>query len=284
MIDRYQARPEVLEKMCLAQFAIVYTPTSTVPKRIEFDKGSSNEMSKQIIFGLKDKFLPRYILLNGLGFMRLRSFPAVLRIHSSKKKEDYERHYSELLLYCPWTADEPETEKFHRDDRKECIKTYEKYIKTIEENREAIYPGDGIINLFESDDLEIQKPQHIFDVLDSQRQQENEDDKEIGVKDDPLFESFGYRGNLKQANEVQFEEFKYKKFCLQCDDEINFHTHRLVPEQLNILRKVVGYCKDVVRAQKNFNHNVKPLRLIIHGGQGNEPFTIFKIISCLNDT
>ena len=133
MIDRYQARPEVLEKMCLAQFAIVYTPTSTVPKRIEFDKGSSNEMSKQIIFGLKEKFLPRYILLNGLGFMRLRSFPAVLRIHSSKKKEDYERHYSELLLYCPWTADEPETEKFHRDNQKECIKTYEKYIKTIED-------------------------------------------------------------------------------------------------------------------------------------------------------
>ena len=164
------------------------------------------------------------------------------------------------------------------------IRKNAKYIKTIEENREAIYPGDGIINLFESDDLEIQKPQHIFDVLDSQRQQENEDDKEIGVKDDPLFESFGYLGNLKQANEVQFEEFKYKKFCLQCDDEINFHTHRLVPEQLNILRKVVGYCKDVVRAQKNFNHNVKPLRLIIHGGQGNEPFTIFKIISCLNDT
>ena len=35
-----------------------------------------------------------------------------------------------------------------------------------------------------------------------------------------------------------------------------------------ILRQVVGYCKDVVRSQKNLTHMVDPLGLIIHGGAG----------------
>ena len=83
-----------------------------------------------------------------------------------------------------------------------------------------------------------------------------------------MYESFGYRGNLKQVDDVPIESFKYKKYCLPGDEEMNYHTHRLVPEQLNILRKVVHYCKDVVRAQGNFKHVVKPLRLIVHGGQG----------------
>ena len=44
--------------------------------------------------------LPKYICLsNGLGKMRLRNFPAVLRIHNSKKKEGHEEQYSELLLF-----------------------------------------------------------------------------------------------------------------------------------------------------------------------------------------
>ena len=35
-----------------------------------------------------------------MGKMRLRSFPAVMRIHSSKKKGgSHEQQYSELLLY-----------------------------------------------------------------------------------------------------------------------------------------------------------------------------------------
>lgn len=280
IIDRYQVRPEILDQMCLAQFAIFYTPASTVPKKVEFENGSSKEKSNQSIFGHADKKLPRYIKLDGLGFMRLRSFPAVLRIHSSKKKEDYEKYYSELLLFCPWTSKESETEKFHRDNATDCINMYEENIAIIESNRTAIYPGEGTIDVLESDDLTIEKPLHIFDILDSQRQQENDDDMDVGVKDDPLYESFGYRGNLEnQADNVQFEDFKYKKFCLPSDEEMKFFTHRLVPEQLNILRKVVKYCKDVVRSRKNFKHIVEPLRLIVHGGQGKILFQLLFLVT-----
>ena len=54
------------------------------------------------------------------------------------------------------------------------------------------------------------------------------------------------------------------------NDVINFLTRRLVPEQLDVLRRVVGYCKDVVKNEKNLSHKVTPLKIVVHGGAGEE--------------
>ena len=96
--DRYAARPTSsdpnvegkLEKLCLAQFVTSYTPINKLPKKIEMEKdGCSKSLSSQKIFN-SDIFLPMYItLLDGLGFMRLRGYPQVMRIHNSKKKESF---------------------------------------------------------------------------------------------------------------------------------------------------------------------------------------------------
>ena len=267
VIDRYVTRPKALEEMCMGQFAISYVYASKVPKRIIFDEnGCSNEVSDQRIFNSNTK-LPKYISLeaSGYGKMRLRSFPAVMRIHSSKKKEGHEQHYSEMLLYTAWRD---EKKQFHADDEIKCIETYYEKIREIEKNKESIYPGEATMALMEDLDLETHKPAHMFDILDSQREQENEDDQVVGAVDDPEFESFAYTGNLGQESAASFETTKYRKITLPDDTEKNFLTRRLVPEQLNILREVVGYCKDVMKAQNNLAHKVKPLRIIIHGGAG----------------
>ena len=79
--------------MCLGQFAICYVSTSKVPKRISFDQdGCSNEYSDRMTYDNAVR-LPRYLSLksSGYGKMRLRKFPAVMRIHSSKKKAGHEQ-------------------------------------------------------------------------------------------------------------------------------------------------------------------------------------------------
>ena len=93
--DRYAARPtsnnpEVerkLEQLCLARFATRYTPINKLPQNIKNSKDGYSEDEKpsfQKIFN-SEIYLPRYIqLLDGLGFMRLRSYPIVFRIHNSK--------------------------------------------------------------------------------------------------------------------------------------------------------------------------------------------------------
>ena len=79
-----------------------------------------------------------------------------MRIHLSKKKEGHEQHCPELLLY---TAD---------DENKWTEKYYEN-IHEIETNKKTIYLGEGTKILMETLDLEKDKPEHMFDILDSQR-------------------------------------------------------------------------------------------------------------------
>ena len=279
VIDRYVIRPTYLENMCMAQFAISYVFASTVPKRIVFDEnGISNEFSDQMMYHSNVK-LPKYISLesSGLGKIRLRSFPAVMQIHSSKKKDGHEQQYSELLLYTAWRDER----LFHEDDANKCIKKYHEKFEEIKQNKETIYPGEETMLLLENFDFEKNRPEHMFDMLDSQRQQENEEDKIVGVTDDPDFESFAYTGNLGQETKTDYETSKYRKIALPEEEERNFLTRRLVPEQLDVLREVVGYYKDVVRSQKNGSQAIKRVRIIVqvHGGAGSGKSVTIRVVA-----
>ena len=85
--ERYEARPYYLEKMCLAQFATHYQYASKRPKKFTFNEkeGISEQKSDQKNFNT-EICLPKYLLLDTLGNMRLRDRPLVLRLHDSNKK------------------------------------------------------------------------------------------------------------------------------------------------------------------------------------------------------
>ena len=83
--------------------------------------------------------------------MRLRTFPAVLRIHSSKRKEGHEQYYSELLLFSYWRN---EVNEFYANSPEECIAEHEKRKLEINANREKMYPGEATIELLDVGDLQ----------------------------------------------------------------------------------------------------------------------------------
>ena len=286
--DRYSSRPECLEMICLAQFATSYTYAQKVPKGIQFDKEGrsiriktkisadgnetvieTKENSMMCLFN-SDIKLPKYIKLQdeSLGFMRARKFPVVMRIHTSKRKEGHEKYYSELLLFCHWRN---EVEDFHRWFPDECFETYQLKLEELQANKGKIYPGEEVIELLDSGDFNAERPMHIFDLLDSQREQENSDDRAEGMTDDPAYKSFGVTDQLQQ--ESKNEEFRYKVLDIPNDDELRFLTERLVPEQMNVLTKVVQYCKDVVKSFKNTSVTPEPVKLIVHGGAGKTNFS-----------
>ena len=126
--------------------------------------------------------------------------------------------------------------------------------------------------MVENVNLDIQAPAHICNMLDAEGQQQNEDDFAVGAENDPKFESFGYTGNLAQGENVTFESFKYRVVNVPKEDELKLRTLRLVPEQMNILRKVLKYCRSVMKFRNTIRHKVHPLRLIIHGGAGKKSF------------
>ena len=264
--DRYPMRPNKLEKMTLAQFATLYLVTYKILKSAVFDNdGCSKDFSDQIIYNTSI-LLPNHITLKeNMGIMRLRNFPQVLRYHASKRKEGHEEHYSELLLFCSWRN---EVQDFHRWSPKDCIDTYEQRKEELQENKKAIFPGEDIIDIIDTTDLEETKPIHLYDMIASQSMQQNDDDKDQGVTDDPDFESFGYTGNLAQNVEKNSDDSKYRCVKIPDERELKEITQRLVPEQMDALRQVVSAMKDIVRAKENLNYLPKSLRLIVHGGAG----------------
>ena len=272
--ERYAARSKSLESMCLAQFAIEYSYSKTPPKDTVFIEGSSTSLSSKTIFN-SDIFLPTCICLEPkrLGFMKLKRTFKVLRNHTSKKKEGVEEHYSEMLLFSAWRNEIRDLKR----DVKECYNQYlEKRIE-IDSNRKALYPGESKIDYLEDQELEVEslRPVHIYDMLASQCEQQNNDDLEEGVTDDPKYESFGYTGNLNLEGTGHIENCKYKKICLPNDSEICSITRRLVPEQMDVLKKVISGCKDVVKCRTNLSVRPKPVRLILLGGQGKYKFFQF---------
>jgi hypothetical protein len=276
IIDRYSGRPDCLKMMCLAQFATSYVSTSRLPKTADFDEnGISKEFSSQKIFNTDIK-LPKYIKLDPktLGFIRLRTYPAVLRVHNSKRKDGHEQHYSELMLFCPWRD---EVKEFHRGDAEKCINKYHEKKEEIDQNRKLIFPGEATIELMDSAEFELQRPSHVFDQLNAEGEQNNIDDNVEGIIQDPAFESHSYFGNLQQDLEgMPAEEAKYKEVALVTNDELLTLTRRLHSEQLDVLNAVVKYAKDVVKARNNFKVKPKPPLLVVHGGAGTE----FKLIKC----
>ena len=252
--------------MVLAQFATSYVVAYNISEGIKFDNdGCSTENSEQTIFNT-EIMLPHHLRLkDNFGYMRLRRFPLVLRYHTSKRKEGHEEQYSELLLFCHWRN---EVKEFHRWNSKGCIEIFDKRRQELLDNKSKIFPGEEILEALNMTDLEEMKPSHIYDMIASQNVQQNEDDIDEGTIDDLDFESFSYTGNLGQGSKESCGDYRFRVVKIPNSEELNLTTRKLVPEQMNALRKIVSTMKSLLRRRENLSSVFKPLRLIIHGGAG----------------
>ena len=170
---KYVSRPNCLENICLAQFAIMFENCDRPKRDIVFNDGASDKKGKFQIFG-SDMLLPKYIKMKIGGFMRQRLFTCILKIHSSKKKKQKDEGiYSELVLFFPW-----QDEKLLRINIQEVFNSN---YDMIERNKRQIYPGSKMIDqmreLIENPD-DDGKAKHIYENIDVAGQQENLDDEQ----------------------------------------------------------------------------------------------------------
>ena len=141
-----------------------------------------------------------------------------------------------------------------------------------------IFPGEDLLDLLEDCKLEEMVPEHIGDVLDNQRAQENQDDEEEGDILDPNFASRQFFGKEEQETiapkNTKADGYSYKRVPLLHDDDQHLRkmSRDLVSEQKNILRKVLAFSKSIKRKRHNSKVVVKPIFMMIHGGAGNETF------------
>ena len=157
--------------------------------------------------------------------------------HLSKKKDGYEQFYAEMVLFSPWMN---EVEELFPYDEKECLLTYQSRKDGISIIKNIIFPGESAINLDLCDYFEQERPTHVFDGLDCQGEQDNEDikDLEIGEEDQLDIAPLPWNG----CNEVENPETNsnresgnYRRIALLKDDDLMTLTRNLVDEQSRVL-------------------------------------------------
>ena len=265
--DHYKRRPLYLEKMCLAQFAIMY------------DQCVKNSIKEDLLCGISSSFgsltchllitsdpptnnvyLPKFISCNSIYF-KLRNYPLILRIHKyDQMKNPHEYAYSELCLFRPW-RDENELEE---NDLVSCLQLWNTCCPTecdeelfrdscVDKVKKKLFPNWSIVH--QSRNIvyasESQRLQHIGDCLDSQLQQDEEDDFSEGIMPhsehqiiDPDFHSLS---NSEKQDTESFS-FKITDFTAQKLKMIVTKAQKLVPEQRFAFDIAVKHAKAIKRS------------------------------------
>jgi hypothetical protein len=124
--DKYSARPNNLEEICLAEFAANYMTASksctTVETLDEIECNTEQSTSKTIK------------LKNGVGTMKKRKKPVILRDYPVSREKDSEKYFHRLLLlYLPWRReDDLENEGSFEEKFTNNIEAIEKTIQHYE--------------------------------------------------------------------------------------------------------------------------------------------------------
>ena len=289
IFDQYSNRPSYLKELTLAQFAITYKVNKRQKKttvwELDEDMESciSQERTSFTIFNSdKDIFLPERIKLRqNLGQMSCRKKVCVLRYHLSKKKDGYEQYYSEMLLFSPWINEV--LELFPYDEAK-CVQLYEAKKEAISFVKAQIFPGESAIDMDMCEFFEKERPTHVYDNLDCEGEQENNDLNNIEQEEDNVeiapLQWTGPDDRDSFEPDSRQEGGKYKIIPLLKDDDLMKMTRGLVAEQKQVLSKVVAVCKGYLKARSKLTLQTKPLLMLIHGGAGVGKSKIIEVMSC----
>ena len=162
LIDRYAARPQSLNNMCLATFVVNYEVHSTNMSMNTTDFDSDIEQSENLNTGQhkhSDINIQKITLRDGLGSMRKRKQESVLRTARYKVHNNPEKYYhSKLLLYYPWTNEH------------ELLTGFNSYQESYVAKQHIIHPNAQHFNddcqLFDlsPEDIENEIPQSVWDL------------------------------------------------------------------------------------------------------------------------
>ena len=263
--EHYADRPEKLEKMCLAKFATIYE-TCKMPKKTIFmgqiSKDDSKKYNQEQLFAYGEK-VPKYILLGNGQCMMKRGSNAVLRIHSSKKKKGFEEQYSELLLFFPW-RDESD---LMSDSSESVVRLFNENIEIILQNRKDVLPFSSMVTEMRNylANPEDMRSLHVFDTLDSNLEQQDDDDYEIqeSLDDTPVVAEEDDIHQIQNKSDGMGNKFKIP----QVDDNETMRklVHSMSAEQRLVFDTIIDYTKKLTASKKHATIDFLPPRLIVHG-------------------
>lgn len=252
--QKYAMRPNSLDNMFLAQFAIHFE-TCQPPKNQTLNEGVSILMNNN---------LPKYILLLDGTWMKSKVTPFILRIHNSKRKEPKESIYAELLLFFPWRNEELD---LFLKNPEEMINLFELKKTEVQHNRRTIYPYsttvDEIMKLVE--DENFKRNSSLYDVIDPEGQKENMEDEE-DMEPVDLFElPDEMEPPPKMKNNASSKEMIVKPIILEDVATMKAMARDLSYEQRIVFDKMIHYVKSIAIERNGGLISYDPPALIATG-------------------
>ena len=283
--EKYAHRPQILQNICLAEFATNYdTMSSRQASKINFQNDYQGINMDKINAHWNENLetqLPMYIQLNGgkLGFMKLRNHPSILRLHKLREDKDpHEFFFSELLLYMPWRSED----EIFPNNLERCLALFkdlspfsgsENQRTKVEVMKEKLFPHRNNVEEARAviDCLPDNHSAHIGDTIDAAHEQSNIDAGEEGFQADSeksILDPDNYITGTEESDSIH-EKIIYKPIDISNMDAMMQSVRKLVPEQREVFDIIIGYCKNIRKAWAVSCPMPKPPLLKIHGGGGS---------------
>ena len=223
---------------------------------------------------MEKKLLPECIKLSDpkpgeLPFLRLRTYPAVLRFRKSNRHtQPHEYFRKEIMLYLAgWDeelfklTEEQLLEKYNNNKHKiQQVKSQVmEHLESVEEARLFVQQAE--------EKLSLETTALTMDAENEQSILENEDIEDI-------YPDMFYLDEDIEEDRPKTKPSIYKPINLLMPEELEQKTHQLDIWQRHILDIVVKYGKDIKKADHNKTKPPKPPHLMVHGGAGAGKSTV----------
>ena len=264
LIDRYAARPDTLDDMCLAEFAANYTVCS----------------GQELLDGETSDAIPtpdneegrkceRIELKNRLGYMYKRRREAVIRFHRFNYEKEASKVYrSKLMLYLPWRNEDIDLLGSYPDFRNH----YEDRCDDILANELMYSQNATLINEAVDDLIEHGPPQHAWDQVAPGASEQQARDQDEGAEELQNIEQEDLDANAQIYQQQQAPPL-LQRFSAEASrellppDEYRALMRGLNTKQKQVVRFHRKWCKSAVISMKT-GQPVKPYHIFLSGPGG----------------
>lgn len=297
--ERYSARPDDLENMCLAKFAVNYDPVYSAGNcahNDNQDSGNENEnedendldCNEDEMDYLRKRNMIR--LKNEMGYMRKRKKQCILRIASFKEATEPERYYySRLLLYLPWRTEEEllngfrsYTDHYHvvKDIIEENALEFNLHTNSMNEAIDFVADNgapemvwDKILPIVEEENT-LAKEDDVIIIQNIDDKEEDNNEKEIDID----LDNIGiFTDDTNCRNKISNLLSREARKDIMSNNEYRKCIRMLNKEQLSIIKFIRHWCKSSVCSIRK-GKDIQPFHIYLSGPGGVGKSHVIKMI------
>jgi hypothetical protein len=264
LVQRYAARTDFINSMCLSDFAVEYDVSYSRLQNIHDDIQPCNDSAE----------FDRIITLQkGMGKMRHRKSRAVLLTHKfSLEKEPDKFYHSQLMLFIPWRDEKKDLHGYQTYSQSYAAKECE--IAAMKVKFDYCSPEiSSAIDMFTN----YGPPVSAWDAIASQQQQDNEASIHEGAVAETFIDSadddFLTSGFLDDNVSSSSVHMSLAKHCLIPDDDYYKLVTSLNFGQQELFRSVLNWCR-----MKRLDESTKPFYIFCSGGAGTGKSHVIRAI------